>query len=253
MKQTWQRIGRTLLALAMSFVLCLSMATSAFAITTNDCGLTVTKNKSYYKDDKFIMSFNITGGRGYNNAEGSTFVKAKLLNSNGKQVLSWKESEIPEDVKKTKSFAINQSLASDTYIFVLMCRTYGREYGAYGSWRNNSFEWKYSIKHTQPSSLKFKGVEEVLQDDDWKYEIAFTHGGSKGKYINIEIYDEYGTKVWGKRASKAISSSGGTFNFIWNGYPTGGGMQCKSGDYTIKYWLEGKDPKQVKVTLLSLN
>jgi flagellar hook assembly protein FlgD len=65
--------------------------------------------------------------------------------------------------------------------------------------------------------------------------------------MNLEIYDEWGGKVFSTKSSKPVSYDEGTYSFTWNGFPSGGGLQCDSGNYTLKYWVSGGNPKQSTV------
>jgi flagellar hook assembly protein FlgD len=252
-----KRITKFLLALALAVITASASAMPASAVYASECGLKVVKNKSYNEDGKFYMSFAITGGKPAGCAIGETYASVKVLNSSGKSVLTWKESKISSGSTVTKNYGYDwdNNLPRGTYTFQLVLRVegwsdtmyYNGSTSSYGTKYNYSFNYNYTITHTQPAVVSLKSVENIMRDDgSYANKFVFSHSGAKGQVLNMEIYDQWGTKVYSARGSSPISYTSGTYSFQWGGYPSGGGVQCDSGEYTVKYWLDGKNAKQAK-------
>lgn len=252
-----KRVLCIILSAALAAGIAVMLGTAGHAITSSDCGIKVVKNKSYNENGKFYMSFNITGGRASGTASGSgqNYASAKLYNSSGKCVVTWSEDEFGEgkNIKRSYGYNYNANLPSGTYTFKLTVKATGwTDYfagtGYYGTKYSNTFVWSYSINHKQASSVSMKSVELMSNNGSYFNKITFSHSGAKGKVIHMEIYDQWDNRVY-KTSGKPISYTSGTYYFNWNGFPSGGGVQCSSGEYTIKYWLNGGSAKQSKYYL----
>ena len=246
-----RKILKIFLATVLAVATALALCAPASAVYASDCGLKVVKKDTYTKDGKFYIPFTITGGKPYEAWSGSTFESARLVNSSGKSVFSWSEDEIANGKTVNRNYGANWSnLPSGTYTFILKLRVAGYSQGTYGVWYNYYYEWKYNFTHTQPAVVNLKNVEVVTNDDGtYSNKLVFSHSGAKGLTLNVEVYDQKGAKVYSRQGSNPISYDSGTYNFYWNGYPSGGGLRCSSGTYTIKYWLGGKNAKQTSYYL----
>ncbi len=239
-----KRILKPLLAVALTACMAFLFCFSGYAVTSTDCGIRLVRNSNYTSDGKFYESFKITSGRPPNTAEGGTLINAKVVNASGTTVFAWKEYDLKEYETATRSFGADYSnQPSGTYTFFITLTSYGREYGYVGGSKRYNFTWRYTINHTQPSTISINSVENIYSDDGYLNKIILKHKGAKGMVANVEIYDEYGSMVF-KKSGNPISYTSGSYNFYWDGFPTNGGTQCQSGNYTIKYWLGGKGAKQ---------
>jgi len=247
MKRILKMLLAATLAAAMAFALCVP----GNAASSGQCGLKIVKKDNYNRDGKFCIPFTITGGKPYEAWSGSTFSSARLLNSGGKSVFTWSEYEIANGKTADRSYNADWSgLQSGTYTFILKLRVAGYSEGTYGVWHDYSFEWKWTYNHTQAARVDF-GTAEVVMRDDGSYanKIRFKHSGAKGQTLNMAIYNEWGERVYAKSGGGPIGYNSGTYSFTWGGYPSDGGLQCDSGNYTIKWWLSGKNAKQTKIWL----
>jgi len=247
MKRILKMLLATALVGAMAFALCVP----GHAYTSGQCGIKVVKKDNYNNDGKYCIPFTITGGKPYEAWSGSTFSSARLVNSSGKSVYTWSETEIANGSTVERSYNANWStLPSGSYTFYLKLRVAGYDQGTYGVWYNYSFEWNWTYTHTQAATVTFGSAEVIMRDDgSYANKIRFSHSGAKGQTLNMSIYDEWGNRVYSASGSKPISYDSGSYSFHWGGYPSGDGLQCESGNYTIKWWLSGKNAKQSKIWL----
>lgn len=241
---------KIIIVLLLSVIISTSAATPVLAIKASECGLKLYQNKSYNKGGKYYMSYTFTTGRPPNTAEAQTKIKASVVNSSGKTIFTWAEETFEEYKTIDRNYGADYSkLPSGTYTMHITGTVSGRDYGI-NSWRDYVFKWSIKINHTQPATINFKSVENVANDDgSYSNKIIFSHSGAKGKKVSMEIYNAAGKVVYKTSASNPISYDSGTYSFKWSGYPSGGGLKSDSGDYTIKYWLSGGNPKQSKVYL----
>lgn len=247
-----QNIKKVMLSLFLLTVIILSMNISAFAESAKDFGLTLSKNDSYSKDGLFYMSFNINTGQLPMANDTNTKVKVELFNSAGKRVVNWTEKtfESNKSIKQNYSYDWNKNLPTDTYTMKVTCTLDGNSYSTYSGWAPCAYYWSFKINHTAPSSINLSSTTVVaLNDGSYATKISLGHSGSKGKVANLEIYNEWGDLVFSTIGSSPISYDKGTYSFTWGGFPNGGGVKCSSGNYKIKYWVSGGNPKQSTVWL----
>ena len=244
-----KRYFKIIMALVLSMFIYTSTVTPALAITSSDCGLKLVQNKSYTKDGKFYMSYTITTGRPPDTSEAVTKIKASLVNSSGKTIFTWSEKTFGEYETIKRNYGADYSkLPSGTYTMYVTCTVSGRGYGAYATWTDYAFKWSSKINHTQTALIYLKSVDNVANDDgSYSNKIIFSHSGAKGKKISLEIYNADGKVVYKASGSNPVNYDSGTYSFKWSGYPSGGGLKCPSGDYTIKYWLSNGNAKQSTV------
>jgi len=250
-----RKIRKIFLALALVSAMVFALGASGGAVNSTDCGLTLTKNQSYTNDDgAYVMSFSINTGKypGSYASYNQTKVKFNLYNSAGKSVANWDEKAYNPNTKVTRepSYNYQKNLSSGTYTMKVTVTVIGEKWNGYSYVRDDLvFVWSYNVTHTQAATVNLSTVEVVRRDDgSYANKFGFAHSGAKGQVLNLEIYNERGTRVYSSKGSP-IAYTSGTYSFTWGGYPSGGGLQCDSGTYTIKYWLDGKNAKQSKYYL----
>jgi flagellar hook assembly protein FlgD len=247
-----KRIIKSALPLLLALALLLACAAPASAVYASERGLSVTKNKGYTQDGQYYISFTIASGRlsGCDPSSTNTKIKANLYNSSGKSVVSWKERTLASSTTTTQLFSYDwdNNLPSDSYTLKLLVTLSGEEYGYARMPQEEKYEWSYSFTHTQPAKIWLGSVSLVANNDgSYSNKISFGHSGAKGRFVSLEVYNSSGKLVYKASGSTAISYTSGSYNFFWNGFPNGGGPQCGSGNYTIKYWLNNGNPKQSTV------
>jgi len=238
------------LSLALVCALLFALSTPGGAVNSSDCGLTLTKNDNYSKDGCDYRSFTINTGK-YPGSYGSgdkTKVLVELFDAGGKRVVNWGEKVYEPNTKITRNpgYNYNENLSSGTYTMKVTVTVVGEKWSGYGYVLDElKFVWNYTITHTQAAIINLDKVE-VVRNNDGTYSNKFIYGhsGAKGQTVYMELYDANGRLVFKSSGSSPISYTSGTYSFTWGGYPSGGGMRCQSGNYTIKYWLGGKNPKQ---------
>lgn len=238
--------------LFFSMMVVLGLGTPAFA-KASDHGLSVRKNDSYNKDGKFYMSFTINTGKLSGADKTSTKIKVEVLNSRGKKVISWTEKPMNSNkkIKRNYGYDWNSKLPSGSYTMKVTCTLNGRVYdGVRHNSKTASYSWTYKINHRAPSRIWFSSAAvSKLNNGNYGNKITLGHSGAKGKFVNLEIYNQRGKLVFVTKSSKPIGSDKGTYFFTWNGFPKGGGPLCNSGNYKLKFWITGSSPKQSTVRL----
>ena len=92
------------------------------------------------------------------------------------------------------------------------------------------------------SKIIRKGNGDVYQ------RLYFKKNNSTGKTCYAQIFNKnnklvYSTKYKAKNANQ-------DFAFSWNGWASGNsGKKCAKGVYTVKYWMDGVNPKTAKFRL----
>lgn len=245
---------RCVIKISMSLLLCVmlvcGLSTSASAAPA-DYGVSVTFNKSYREDGKLWMSYTISTGKIASNAyDAKTEVWAEIYNSAGKKIVSWDSVSFEPNQKTTRKYGYDwNKLPSGQYTFKLYLRISGTIHDGLYYMKNMGWYWSKQVNHTAPSTVWLDSSALVTRDDgSYANRIKLGHSGAKGKVPNLEIYDAQGNLVFSAKG-KEISYDKGTYSFLWNGFPKDGGAQCQSGDYRIKYWVSGGNPKQSQVWL----
>jgi hypothetical protein len=124
------------------------------------------------------------------------------------------------------------STPSGTYTMQL---TYSNLWGAKS--------WSFNIKHTQKAVMSLKESYKILKDDgSYAHKLAFSLTGAKGKALTCEIYTKDG-KLLRSYTCSNFGYASGTWTVKWDYYPTSG-LKVGSGDYIVKYWVQGGSPKQ---------
>jgi hypothetical protein len=129
------------------------------------------------------------------------------------------------------------STPSGTYTMQL---TYSNLWGAKS--------WSFSIKHTQKSVMTLKESFKILKDDgSYAHKIAFNLTGATGKSLTCEIYTKDG-KLLRQYSCSSFGYTSGTWTIKWDYFPKSG-LKVGSGDYLIKYWVQGGTPKQSTISV----
>ncbi len=234
MKRILKLITTTCLALCLIFSFC-GRAYADYTYPASDY-VSVTKNKSYNKDGKYWMSFNL---KCTTLSSSTVAFSAKLLNSSGKAVVTWNAKEFSGGQSETRSFGTNFSkLPSGSYTFVL---TAALTYNSMSSTSKPSWNWKYTITHKSSSTLSFKGYEKILNDEG-EEQHKFTIGSTKakGKKVVLRIFDSDGGLVTLIEGPTLKNDDASTW-FKWDGWSDiGGGYKCTPGKYTVQAYFQGQ-------------
>ncbi len=234
MKRILKLITTTCLALCLIFSIC-GRAYADYTYRSSDY-VSVTKNKSYNKDGKYWMSFNL---KCTTLTSSTVAFSAKLLNSSGKAVITWKAKEFSGGHSETLNFGTDFSkLSSGSYTFIL---TAALTYNSMSSTSKPSWNWKYTITHKSSSTVSFKGYEKVLNDEG-EEQHKFTIGckNAKGKTVILRIFDSNGQMVT-LIEGPTLKSNDTSVWFKWNGYmDIGSGYKCTSGEYTVQAYFHGQ-------------
>lgn len=98
-------------------------------------------------------------------------------------------------------------------------------------------------------TMKYSKTKVVRNDNgDVFQRLYFKKSGSAGKQCYAQIFDKnnrlvYSVKYKAKNANQ-------DFAFSWNGWARGkSAKKCPKGIYTVKYWLDGVNPKTAKFRL----
>jgi hypothetical protein len=192
------------------------------------------------------MEFMGLSGQIPNARDPKTSMEMELLDASGKKTNTWETKYYIPSTYFTREPKYNlDKLAGGTYTVKVILRLWD------GSKNLAAWSWKYIFKHIAPLANVYLNYVKAINNSDGTYanKISIGHSGCMGKAINMEIYDEWDGLVFRTKSSKPMSSSEGAYYFKWNGYPSGAGLRCDSGKYTIKYWSDGRNPQQSDVWL----
>ena len=219
----------TILCMAMTFSSGLAIPVSAASTDY----IIVTKNDSYNKDNKFWMSFNFQNLGVY-----EMIVKAKVLNSSGKEVISWKDYRLDFNESTTRSFGYDYNgMPTGKYTFVLNCVNLA----------GTGWNWKYTINHKNTPSISFKSHETYYDANGYyihKFNIQCTN--LKSQKLTIKIYDSEGNFIYNYTGNERKTNNEVGW-FTWSGYiqtksSSGETIITKypSGEYTVVVTGGGK-------------
>lgn len=233
-KSRKKKIVAYILASLMAFSIMLPMPMTAYAYTSSDF-MKVSGYKSFKKDGKLWMSFNLEN----TNAVWSTDVEfsAKVVNSAGKTMFTWKPSKAKSNGGSRRDFAADYSkLPAGKYTFILHGQT-TRD-------ATKAWDWKYTINHNGPLKFAFKSCEKIRIDGQELHKFTLSQNGGKGNTMIFRIFDSKGGLI--TSMSKKLSSNEGTVWFNWDGNcDIGGGYRCKSGKYTVQVYFSD-DPTVIE-------
>ena len=245
MKTFHKRILMFSISLIVALSLTMSLCIPAMASPAPTNFVTVSKNKSFVKDGKFYMSFNlanttnktkdsyygVSGGQGM-------ILSGKVVNSSGKTIFKWDPDTYKAGVSKKRSFGANySSLPSGKYTFILIATT-TRAYGG----RQLEWSWNYKITHKSSSAISFKSFEKIRDSkgvERQRFNIQCK--GIKGKKLTMKIQNSDGEVVYSATgpARKTHNEVGW---FSWDGWANvGSKYKCKSGQYHVEVFYTGSN------------
>lgn len=117
------------------------------------------------------------------------------------------------------------------------------------------FENKRTVKSTNWINYKPKLLMKYSQtkvvrnaNGDILQRLYFKKNGSKGKYCYAQIFDKSNKLVYSVKHKSQNNSQ--DFSFGWNGWGRNtSAKKCPKGIYTVKYWMDGVNPKTAKFRL----
>lgn len=236
-----KRKGKALLSLLLALIMALGMAAPASAVAISDSAISavsdswisVQKQDSYTKNGKFYMPFRIKIG--YTPDQAVVTFTARLLNSDGKEVLIWnKGTSFSASSEQVHSWYADYSkLPSGKYTFQLI---------ASDSYFD-TFRWNYTINHnTSKIAIKsFQTITDTQGNQRMKLNIQCTN--IKGKALTYQVFNSSGKEIY-KYTGKQRKTNNEVGWWAWNYYPSDGGLKCTSGKYTIKVSAPGVTPIQ---------
>lgn len=245
---------RRMMKLMLSLLLCTALVCglSATALATpSDYGVSVTFDKSYNEDGKLKVRYQINTGMFPGSSNPQTELWAEVYNAAGKRIFNWSAETLEANTKITRNYAANWSkLPSGKYTFKVYVKVSGSVFSGISYMRDStSWYWTKTINHSAPVRISFKENPHILTDDGvYKTKFIFEQSGCKDKVAYLEVYDEWGNFVW-KTNSKPLTKETGTLSIVWNGFPSSGGTRCADGNYILKYWVTGGDPKQATTSV----
>jgi len=224
-----------------------ALGVPASAINASDRGLALWRSTST-KDGTFYIELTLNTGALPRGSNRKTKMDVAMYNSAGTCVASWDQKSYSPNTQITRTPSITLSkYPSGAYTVKVTCSLYGEEwiYNGYSPMAEERYQWTFSVTLTQPATINLSKVEAVRRDDGtYASKFFFDHSGAKGLTVYMEVYDANNRMVYKSSGTNPIAYTSGTYSFTWGGYPTNGGLKCSSGNYTIKYWLGGKNPKQ---------
>ena len=235
------------LAVILTLVFVVTFTVPAFAYdyyndAQNEC-VFVNLNKGYSENGKFYMDYNFKSE--YHDA----VFQVSLYNSSGKKVLVWpNEYTLKAGQTANRRYGANYSSFPSGAYTMKVTAIVQKERQGYVTKPTGT--WNFKINHKQPAYIKFISSNRFYNNDDsYSTKFVFNYYKYKGKSLHYEIYNANGKRVYQETSGKPLSLDQSQYRFTWNGYPSDGGLQCQSGDYTIKYWAGNSKPKQTKVHL----
>lgn len=162
-----------------------------------------------------------------------------IFNSSGKQVRGIADEEAIYEGKSEGGHNV--------YSFSHKFNLAGLPSGTYIA-RDTRSGLGFKFKFTARPALYYKGTKVMTSSDgELMQRLNFNQYYTKGKELNVKIYDQYGECV----KSFSLVSSGKKYYYVsWNGWAdTDAAEKCPNGIYTAKYWIEGHTPKTVKFRL----
>ena len=166
----------------------------------------------------------------------SVYFGAVLYDPQGKVYTSWDNASIESGV--TKNLKLSGIPPAGEYKLTL---SFYDEDGDTGSW---TWKRKIDVKSFQLSKV-FASTDE---NGAPRHQFVFDQIGYKGSMITMEIYNSAGKLVYSKEGER-IGKFQSNYSIYWNYYSFDGGLRCKAGSYTIKYWLDAQNPREMEFTI----
>ena len=188
--------------------------------------------KSYTKDEKYYMSFDIENI--YYTGD-SIEVWAKLFDNAGNEIFNWNKKEIEKGETLQRNFNANYNhLPNGKYKFKL-----------YVSLKNGiqSWNWAYTINHKRKESFSFTDFEKVKSNDMLVYKWSIKCINLKDAFLIMKIYDSDNNLVYkvngvGRKTNNEVGWFTWSGNKIKNGKVTG---KYPSGTYLVQITASNSD------------
>lgn len=172
--------------------------------------------------------------------------KAVLLNKDNKVVVRWKQRELKKwyyDGDKYFRFVPYsydmKNLKPGRYRLVTT--------SSFG--KGGAVKKTVNISYKPQSKMQFRASKIIRKGNGDVYQrLYFKKNNSTGKTCYAQIFNKnnklvYSTKYKARNANQ-------DFAFSWNGWASGkSGKKCAKGVYTVKYWMDGVNPKTAKFRL----
>lgn len=164
-------------------------------------------------------------------------LQVSLYNASGKKVINWNDYTMVADKTLYRGYGYDYNKLPGGFYTVRL--------------KAGNDSWCFRVDNTPPQGMYLTKAKMFYKDDGSTYNrIYFNYNQSKGKTPKAEIYDANGKLITTATWKKPFSKDSGSTYLTWSGYPTGGGIRCESGDYIVKYWIDGGKPRQTKVHLV---
>lgn len=186
--------------------------------------------KAYTKDGRFVMPVAIGAGG---------TVSATLTDSNGNVLETFTTMLVESGTTMTYRRSFSGVKSGTYYLNVNFV------YAAYYGLGEKEIARKMKITHNGPApKVGFSKTYQIYSDSgDLLQVFKLDYSNAKGKKINFEVYDAYGTQFY--KTSLVTNYVNGNCTRSWNYYPSKGGLRASNGTYVLKYWIDGQTPKQI--------
>lgn len=186
--------------------------------------------KTYTKDGRFVMPVAI-------GAYGT--VSATLTDSNGNVLETFTSMMAESGTTITYKRSFSGVKSGIYYLNVNFA------YALYSGLGEKTISRRMKITHTSPAPMvAFSKTYQIYNDSGDLFQVfKLDYSNAKGKKINFEVYDAYGTQFY--KTSLVTNYVNGNCTRGWNYYPSKGGLRASNGTYVLKYWVEGQTPKQI--------
>lgn len=186
--------------------------------------------KAYTKEGRFVMPVAI-------GAFGTA--SATLTDSNGTVIETFKTMMVESGTTITYKRSFSGVKSGVYYLNVNF------KYALYSGLGEKTISRTMTITHNAPApKVAFSKTYQIYNDSgDLLQVFKLDYSNAKGKKINFEVYDAYGTQFY--NTSFVANYVNGNCTRSWNYYPSKGGLRASNGTYVLKYWVEGQTPKQI--------
>lgn len=174
--------------------------------------------------------------------EGKHFTVKKqgsLYNIKGKKVINAPSKSFSGDSVISSYYKLNMGrLPAGKYRFTVVNT---------GDIKNRT---NFNINYNPSKSMNYRTSKVVRnRNGDLFQRIYIKKTGAAGNTCYAEIYDKNGKLL--KSIKTRLNNANIDFSFGWNGWSQNGGVKkCPKGIYTVKYWMDGLNPKTAKFKLM---
>ena len=186
--------------------------------------------KTSTKDGRFVMPV-VIGAYGT--------ASATLTDSNGNVIETFKTLMVESGTTITYKRSFSGVKSGIYYLNVKFV------YALYSGLGEKTISRRMKITHNAPApKVSFSKTYQIYNDaGDLLQVFKLDYFNAKGKKINFEVYDAYGTQFF--NTSLVTNYVNGNCTRGWNYYPSNGGLRASNGTYVLKYWVERQTPKQI--------